>query len=50
MKKSRTERPFLPIVHWDGMDSGNSGMGSGTAWDVPNQSLPSLGTLGWEGQ
>ena len=43
-------RPFLPMVHWDGMDSGDTGMGGGTGWDVPTSSLPSHGTLGWDGQ
>ena len=43
-------RPFLPTVHWDGMDGGNTGMGSGTGWDVPSPSLPSHGTLGWDGR
>ena len=38
---------FLPTVHWDEMDSGNSGVGSGTVWDVPTLSLPFLGS--WDG-
>ena len=42
--------PFLPMVHWDGMDSRNAGMRGGTVWDVPTSSLPSQGTLGWDGQ
>ena len=42
--------PFLPMVHWDRMDRGNSGLGSGTVCDVPTLSLPSHGTLGWNGQ
>ena len=42
--------PFLPRVHWDGMDSRNVGIRGGTVWDVPTSSLPSHGTLGWDGQ
>ena len=37
---------FLPMVHWDEMDSGNSGMESGMVWGVPTLSLPSHDTLG----
>ena len=36
--------PFLPMVHWDGMDSRNAGMGGGTVWDVPILSLVHWGT------
>ena len=42
-------RPFLPTVHWDGMDTGTYTwrMGQyGTYWDP---SIPSHGTLGWDG-
>ena len=41
---------FLPMVHWDGMDSRDAGIRGGTVWDVPTPSLPSQGTLGWDGQ
>ncbi len=33
--------PILPMVHWDGMDSGDRGSVDGTAWDVP--------TVHWDG-
>ena len=33
---------FLPVVHWDGMDSTNAGMRGGTVWDVPTPFLPSF--------
>ena len=42
-------RPFLPTVHWDGMDTGTytRRMGQyGMYWDP---SIPSHGTLGWDG-
>ena len=42
--------PFLPMVHWDGMDIRDADMRGGTVWDVPTPSLPSHGTLGWDGQ
>ena len=32
------------MVHKDGMDSGNAGVGDGTVWDVPTLSLDSSGT------
>ena len=38
--------PFLPRVHWDGMDSRNAGMGGGTVWDVP---ILSHDGMGWDG-
>ena len=31
--------PFLPMVHWDEIDRGNSGMWSGTGWDLPISSF-----------
>ena len=42
--------PFLPIVHWDGMDSWDKCRMDGTAWDIPLMSIPSHSTLGWDGQ
>ena len=31
--------PFLPMVHWDGMDTGDLCMVEGASWDIPNLSL-----------
>ena len=41
-------RPFLPMVHWDGMDSGDTGMGSGTGWDVQLMCCLYFTAAGWE--
>ena len=37
--------PFLPRLHWVGMDTRNAGIRGGTVWDAPTLSLPSYGTL-----
>ena len=41
---------FLPVVQWDGMDSRDTDVESGTRWDFPSVSFPSHGTVGWDGQ
>ena len=41
---------FLPVVQWDGMDSRDTDVESGTHWDFPSVSFPSHGTVGWDGQ
>ena len=42
--------PFLPMVQWDGMDTRDTDVESGTRWDFISLSFPSRGTVGWDGQ
>ena len=39
--------PTIPMGHWDGMDSKDTGMRVG---NFPSLSYSSHGTLGWDGQ